>query len=121
VRSFFGQGLDRVDDLFFSHLIRWENTSRLKRFFSQDLRVSLEGYSGYDELSSQLPDDFAGRDTLARAQYLETVIFMSGYLLSSQGDRVAMAHGVEIRPPFLDHRIVEFVAKVPPAMKIRDM
>lgn len=32
-----------------------------------------------------------------------------------------MAHGVEIRPPFLDHRIVEFLGKVPSSVKIRGM
>ena len=121
VRSFFGQGLDKVDDPFFSHLIRWENTSRLKRFFSPDLKNALGGYSGYDDLRRLLPRDYSAWDTLSHAQYLETLIFLSNYLLSSQGDRVAMAHGVEIRPPFLDHRIVEFMGKVPSSVKIRGM
>jgi asparagine synthase (glutamine-hydrolysing) len=121
VRSFFGQGLDKVDDPFFSHLIRWENTSRLKRFFSPDLKNAIDGYSGYDDLHRLLPNDFSAWDTLSHAQYLETLIFLSNYLLSSQGDRVAMAHGVEIRPPFLDHRIVEFMGKVPSSVKIRGM
>ena len=41
---------------------------------------------------------------------------MSNYLLSSQGDR--MAHSIEERYPFLDHRIVEFAAKIPPHLKM---
>ncbi|MGW8321568.1 MAG: asparagine synthase-related protein, partial [Thermodesulfobacteriota bacterium] len=53
-----------------------------------------------------------------RAQYLEMAIFMTNYLLSSQGDRVAMAHGVEIRMPFLDYRVVEFMGRVSPGFKI---
>ena len=32
---------------------------------------------------------------------------------------MSMAHSVEVRPPFLDHRIVEFAATLPPALKIR--
>jgi asparagine synthase (glutamine-hydrolysing) len=43
---------------------------------------------------------------------------MSNYLLSSQGDRVAMAHAVETRPPYLDHRIIDFMGRIPPRWKI---
>ncbi len=43
---------------------------------------------------------------------------MSGYLLSSQGDRVTAGHSVEGRFPFLDHRVVEFAANIPPWHKI---
>jgi asparagine synthase (glutamine-hydrolysing) len=34
-------------------------------------------------------------------------------------DRISMAHAVEVRPPFLDHRIVEFAASLPASFKIR--
>jgi len=34
-------------------------------------------------------------------------------------DRMSMAHSVEVRPPLLDHRLVEFAASLPPEMKLR--
>ncbi len=41
---------------------------------------------------------------MGRDQYVEAHTLMSGYLLCSQGDRVAMANSIEGRFPFLDHR-----------------
>ena len=56
-----------------------------------------------------------------QAQYLESTIFLPGYLLSSQGDRMAMAHSVEGRFPFLDHRVAEFAARIPPRLKMKGL
>jgi asparagine synthase (glutamine-hydrolysing) len=118
LKSFFGAGLDRAEDPFFSHRIRWENTARTKTFFSDDLRAQIGDDNPWERLQEWLPDACPSWDSLSRAQYLEMILFMSNYLLSCQGDRVAMAHGVEVRPPYLDHRIIEFMGRVPPKWKI---
>ena len=44
---------------------------------------------------------------------------MANYLLSSQGDRMAMANSVEGRFPFLDHRVVEFAGRIPTRYKMK--
>lgn len=115
---FFGAASDAQSNPFFSHKVRWDNTSRSKVFFSGDLRQAIGSYDVYEDMTSILPDDFSRRDCLSKAQYLEMILFLSNYLLSSQGDRVAMAHSLEIRVPFLDHRLIEFMAQVPPVWKI---
>ena len=43
------------------------------------------------------------------------------YRLCSQGDRMLMAHSVEGRFPFLDHRVVEFANSLPPRLKLRGL
>ncbi len=116
--SFFGKGLEHPAHPLFSHLVRWSQTSRLKTFFSENLRERIGGYDGVAELTERLPPDFGDRDVLARAQYLEMGLLLGQYLLSSQGDRVAMAHSVEIRLPFLDHRLMEYLATVPGRLKM---
>jgi asparagine synthase (glutamine-hydrolysing) len=55
---------------------------------------------------------------MARDQYIEAHTLMSGYLLNSQGDRMAMAHSIEGRFPFLDHRVIEFANRLPPRYKL---
>jgi asparagine synthase (glutamine-hydrolysing) len=55
---------------------------------------------------------------LNRAAYLEIEVLLASYLLGSQGDRMAMAHGVEARLPFLDHRLFEFAAALPGGSKL---
>jgi asparagine synthase (glutamine-hydrolysing) len=68
--------------------------------------------------SIHYPADFERWGPLGQAQYLEASIFLPQYLLSSQGDRVGMAHSVEGRFPFLDYRLVEFCCRLPPEMKL---
>ena len=121
IKNFFARGLTQTDDLFYSHRIRWNNTRRLQFLFSRELRDRLGDYDPVEDMRSQLPDSFEKRDDFARAQYLEMWIFMSNYLLSSQGDRVAMANSLEIRVPFLDHRLIEFMARIPAHRKIQGL
>ena len=54
-----------------------------------------------------------------RSQYLELKTLMPGYLLNAQGDRMLMANSVEGRFPFLDHRVIEFAARLRPSIKMR--
>jgi asparagine synthase (glutamine-hydrolysing) len=107
-----------IREPFFSHLVRWKNTARIKQFFSKNMQGELDGYSAIDELARMLPGGFEERDTLSKAQYLEDRLFLSNYLLSSQGDRMAMANSVEIRPPYLDVRLIDFLSRVSPRWKI---
>ena len=116
--AFFARGLERADSPFFSHLLRWETTGRIRNFVSDEMRMPSDHDLGLDAFESALPDSFASWDVLTRAQFIETAIFMSNYLLSSQGDRVAMAHSVEIRMPYLDYRVLEFMGRMPPECKI---
>jgi len=118
LQSFFAKGIDEPDEPIFSHMIRWENTSRIKTFFSNELGSAIGPYSAYDQVRQGLPKAFEQADNLSRAQYLEMAIFLSNYLLSSQGDRVAMAHSVEIRVPYLDFRVIDLMGRVPAKWKI---
>ena len=122
LESFFRKGLTQVDAPNYSHLIRWENTSQLQTFFSPEMRERINKQTGFlERFAATLPPDFMTWDPLSRAQYTEISIFLSNYLLSSQGDRVAMAHAVEERFPFLDYRVVEFACQLPPHCRLQGL
>lgn len=118
LKLFFGQNLVATDQPFYSHQLRWQNTARCWRFFSSALREEIKDYNPLEELASILPAEFHKWDAFAQAQYLEITIFLSEYLLSSQGDRVGMAHSVEGRYPFLDPRVVDYAIRLPPHYKM---
>jgi len=115
--QFWRQGLERTGDPGYSHEPRWRVTSQVKRFFARDFRAAIAAAPAPDLLAG-LPAEFAGWDSLARAQYLEVVTLLSGYLISSQGDRMLMAHSVEGRFPFLDADVMEFCNGLPPSYKL---
>lgn len=121
LEAFFRAGLDDPGNPFFSHLPRWRMTSRLKQLFSDDLREEIWDYNALEDLRDQLPGEFGEWDALSQAQYLETSLLLPGYILSSQGDRMSMAHAVEGRFPFLDHRVVEYANMLPPRLKLRGL
>jgi asparagine synthase (glutamine-hydrolysing) len=106
-----------MDNPFFSHLTRWDLTAKLKSFFSPAVKASLSDYDGLSELRESMPS-CAAWPSFCRAQYLETMYLLPGYILSSQGDRMAMAHSVEGRYPFLDYRVAEFAANLHPSLKM---
>lgn len=110
-----------VDDPLFSHLPRFGLTSRIKDAYSGATRASLSGTDVVAELRDALPPEFPGWSALNKAAYLEMTTLLSGYLLSSQGERMGMAHSVEGRFPFLDHRLFEFAAGLPTRSKLRGL
>ena len=121
LKFFYGYQLQDTASPFYSHILRWKNTSGIHNFFSNDIRSALNGYDQYEEVKRMLPHDFDRYDRLGKAQWLESVIFMSSYLLSSQGDRVSMANSVEGRYPFLDYRVIEFAATLPSDYKLHGL
>ncbi len=121
LKMFFGYKLEDVNNPFYSHLLRWNNSNHIKKHFSVDIKEDLKNYDPFDNLANKLPAAYDTWDSLAKAQWIETTVFMSGYLLSSQGDRMAMANSVEGRYPFLDHRLIEFCAGLPAKYKLRGL
>ena len=118
-RQFFGQNLTAWRSPGFGHDMRWRGTSALRRLFSTDFRASAAGRDVVHDLVEGLPPDFPRWSTLAQDQFIEIRTLLSGYLLSSQGDRMLMANSVEGRFPFLDLELARLADSLPASYKLR--
>jgi len=117
-RQFFSEGIEHLNEPYFAHIPRWNTTGRISQFFSPQMRESVAGFDRFAAIEATLPADIRQWSPLARDQYVEAHTLMSGYLLNSQGDRMAMANSIEGRFPFLDHRVIEFANQLPPRYKL---
>jgi asparagine synthase (glutamine-hydrolysing) len=120
-REFFGRGRERWAEPGFSHQTRWQPAAALQRLFAANLRHEASRLDVTERLLAALPAEFRKWSFLAQDQYLEVRTLLSGYLLSSQGDRMLMAHSVEGRFPYLDVELVELANSLPPSYKLRGL
>jgi asparagine synthase (glutamine-hydrolysing) len=122
LKLFFGYQLQSTNNPLYSHLLRWNNAKHIKKHFSEDYLYTLENYDPINDLANNPKlKSFDKMENLSKAQWLESSLFLSGYLLSSQGDRMTMANSVEGRYPFLDYRLIEFFNSLPPKFKLNGL
>ena len=119
LKKFFQIAPEDVASPFFSHLPRWRLTAKLKAFLSEDARAETGRHDSLAALEGTLPASFRSLRPFSQAEYLEASLLLPGYILSSQGDRMAMAHAVEGRYPFLDYRVVQFASRLSTRMKMK--
>jgi asparagine synthase (glutamine-hydrolysing) len=72
-----------------------------------------------DDPTCELDLDVADGSDVVRMMYCDTVSYLPGDILCKV-DRAAMAHSLEVRIPFLDHRVADVVARIPIGMKVRN-
>lgn len=81
---------------------------------------ALEGTYGILD-DTDVRGQLKGREPLHQSLYLWSKTVMAGYILTMLGDRMEMAHSIEGRVPFLDHKLIELLVKMPVNQKIRGM
>jgi len=85
--------------------------------FSDDQKHALLGVPPPDALANLLQGLPAEADVNDWLRFDQTYYLPDDIL--AKVDRMSMAHSIEVRPPFLDHRIVEFAASLPAELKLR--
>lgn len=101
----------------------WYDFWQIMQDSTQDLfsETFVQQADGYQQQMSQLittlKPNLQGLHPLNQSLYLEAKTRLPGWILW-RADRLAMANSVEARVPFLDHRLVEVAAQVPPGLKL---
>ena len=97
----------------------WQITRAQRTGIMRD-DAALNGEAQMDALVAGMQPQLAGRDAINQSLYFEMKTRLPGWILW-KSDRLSMAHGVEARVPFLDHPLVELIARMPPALKLNGL
>lgn len=122
-----GEWRDRVDELD-AVLTRGDYAEqRMTQYISNDAlnrglysEFMLDALSGIttSDLIRVSDGEYTGSDATNRALHLDFETLLPDQVLQFV-DKLSMAHSVEVRPPFLDHKVVEFAVSLPGSMKIK--
>lgn len=110
------EALARTDIEGYFHSVSILGDSMRNRLFSADFRRELQQYRAvevFQRHAASAPDH-----PLSRIQYLDLKTYLVGDILTKV-DRASMAHGLEVRVPILDHKFVDWLAGLPPELKLR--
>jgi asparagine synthase (glutamine-hydrolysing) len=90
-----------------------------KMLLSPEMRARCSDYLTSDAIDSLYEPIAPGTDYFARMTYLELKQRLPELLLM-RIDKMAMAHSIETRVPFLDHKLVEYVQRIPSHLHYKD-
>lgn len=106
--SFFAENSTRIKTFEASHFQRFQNLK-----IAQGLLRKKNTGSSWNQWVRSQPRSLTRQSLVRRAQWIEMETLLAGYLLSTQGDRMAMAFGVENRCPFLSPALVALALQMP--------
>jgi asparagine synthase (glutamine-hydrolysing) len=110
------EALARTDIEGYFHSVSILGDPMREKLFSAAFRRELQQYRAVEVFhrhAASAPDH-----PLSRIQYLDLKTYLVGDILTKV-DRASMAHGLEVRVPILDHKFVEWLAGLPPELKLR--
>ena len=115
-REFALAPLESLDDAYVSW-ITYFDPARRQNLYSPSLAERLRESSPPERFLSELFDRAPTGDLVNRLSFVELQSFLPCNVLE-YGDKMSMAHGLEVRSPFTDHRLIEYVVGLPGSEKL---
>ncbi|HET9645643.1 MAG TPA: XrtA/PEP-CTERM system amidotransferase [Burkholderiaceae bacterium] len=111
------EGLSRTAVEAYFHSMSIFRGPMRRQLFSARLKAELDGYDAQHvfERHAAMADT---EDPLALVQYLDLKTYLVGDI-NTKVDRASMAHSLEVRESLMDHPLVEWMATLPSALKVR--
>lgn len=110
------QNLAVADSEAFYRDLVWLNAESRAAVYDPDFLHSLKGFTPFEVVEPYYSGSDA-TDALGRSQFTDVNVYMTDDVLVKV-DRMSMAHGLEVRAPLLDYRILEFAARLPQRLKV---
>jgi asparagine synthase (glutamine-hydrolysing) len=94
---------------------------KIQSLLRDDYKVDVLRHNSFEHIAEHfdVKTNLLGRDALDQSSYLWTKLTLAGYILKTLGDGCEMAHSIEGRVPYLDHKLFEYVKNLPAHYKMR--
>ncbi len=95
------------------------NGPRKRKLYSNEIKTKMNGsFERGEKLFRQIAGSMASDDAMENLLYLDSKTYLPSDILTKV-DRMSMASSLEARSPLLDHKLIEYVTRIPSAMKVK--
>lgn len=106
-----------VSDLNYEKNYYYYRTEK-KSIYSHEVNTHFSKYDSLNDLRIN-KSKIIGRSKFNQRSYIDFKLRLGGHLIADHGDRMAYANSVEVRYPFLDVNLIDYVKKIPAHYKLK--
>ena len=95
------------------------NGPKKRKLYSSEIRTKMNGsFERGEKLFREIAGSVKSDDAVENMLYLDSKTYLPGDILTKV-DRMSMASSLEARSPLLDHELIDYVSRIPSAMKLK--